>query len=99
MVRKTLLSQRKFVTILNRLACQLIEKHKDFNNTILIGLQPRGIFLLNRLINILEESHNIKNISHGKLDVTFFRDDFRRAEKILSPKCSITPSTESKAFL
>ena len=55
MVRKTLLSQRKFVTILNRLACQLIEKHKDFNNTVLIGLQPRGIFLLNRLINILEE--------------------------------------------
>ncbi len=86
MVRKTLLSQRKFETILNRLACQLIEKHKDFQNTVLIGLQPRGIFLLNRLISILEESYGIKNISHGKLDVTFFRDDFRRSETILSPK-------------
>ena len=86
MVRKTLLSQRKFETILNRLACQLIEKHKDFQNTVLIGLQPRGIFLLNRLIAILEESYGIKNISHGKLDVTFFRDDFRRSETILSPK-------------
>ena len=86
MVQKTLLSQRKFETILNRLACQLIEKHKEFNNTVLIGLQPRGIFLLNRLISILEESHNIQNISHGKLDVTFFRDDFRRSETILSPK-------------
>ena len=86
MVRKTLLSQRKFETILNRLACQLIEKHKDFQNTVLIGLQPRGIYLLNRLISILEESYGIKNISHGKLDVTFFRDDFRRAETILSPK-------------
>ena len=86
MVRKTLLSQRKFETILNRLACQLIEKHKDFQNTVLIGLQPRGIYLLNRLISILEESYGIKNISHGKLDVTFFRDDFRRSETILSPK-------------
>ena len=86
MVRKILLSQRKFETILNRLACQLIEKHKDFQNTVLIGLQPRGIFLLNRLIAILEESYGIKNISHGKLDVTFFRDDFRRSETILSPK-------------
>ena len=86
MVRKILLSQRKFETILNRLACQLIEKHKDFQNTVLIGLQPRGIFLLNRLISILEESYGIKNISHGKLDVTFFRDDFRRSETILSPK-------------
>ena len=86
MVRKTLLSQQKFETILNRLACQLIEKHKDFQNTVLIGLQPRGIYLLNRLISILEESYGIKNISHGKLDVTFFRDDFRRSETILSPK-------------
>ncbi len=86
MVRKTLLSQRKFETILNRLACQLIEKHKDFQNTVLIGLQPRGIYLLNRLISILEDSYGIKNISHGKLDVTFFRDDFRRSETILSPK-------------
>ena len=86
MVRKTLLSQRKFETILNRLACQLIEKHKDFQNTVLIGLQPRGIYLLNRLISILEKSYGIKNISYGKLDVTFFRDDFRRSETILSPK-------------
>ena len=86
MVRKTLLSQRKFKTILNRLACQLIEKHKDFKNTVLIGLQPRGIHLLNRLISILNESYKIKNISHGMLDVTFFRDDFRRSEIILSPK-------------
>ena len=86
MVRKILLSQRKFETILNRLACQLIEKHKDFQNTVLIGLQPRGIYLLNRLISILEKSYGIKNISHGKLDVTFFRDDFRRSETILSPK-------------
>ena len=61
MVRKTLLSHRKFETILNRLACQLIEKHKDFNNRVLIGLQPRGIFLLNRLISILKEYNQSQN--------------------------------------
>ena len=85
MVRKTLLSQRKFETILNRLACQLIEKHRDFKNTVLIGLQPRGIYLVKRLMSILNESHNIRNIPYGELDVTFFRDDFRRSETILSP--------------
>ena len=84
MVRKILLSPRKFETILNRLACQLIEKHRDFKNTVLIGLQPRGIYLLERLLKILKESYDINNISYGKLDTTFFRDDFRRSERPLS---------------
>jgi pyrimidine operon attenuation protein/uracil phosphoribosyltransferase len=65
------------------LACQLIENHLDFSNSVLIGIQPRGVSLAERLKIILETEYNIKNISLGFLDITFFRDDFRRGEKQL----------------
>ncbi|MBC7495291.1 MAG: bifunctional pyr operon transcriptional regulator/uracil phosphoribosyltransferase PyrR [Flavobacterium sp.] len=81
MSQKILLSPTEVTIILNRLACQLIEKHLDFKNTILIGLQPRGTFLANRIAQILEHSYQIQNLQVGYLDITFFRDDFRRSEK------------------
>ena len=83
MSQKVLLNQKEVNIILHRLACQLIEKHTDFSNTVLIGLQPRGIFLADRIAKILREDYKVKNIQLGHLDITFFRDDFRRGEKPL----------------
>ena len=83
MSQKALLSAKEVNIILHRLACQLIENHNDFTNTVLIGIQPRGVFLANRLVKILKEEYRIKNIKLGLLDITFFRDDFRRGEKTL----------------
>ncbi|MCK8479930.1 bifunctional pyr operon transcriptional regulator/uracil phosphoribosyltransferase PyrR [Psychroserpens algicola] len=83
MSQKVLLNAKEVNIILHRLACQLIENHNDFSNTVLIGLQPRGKFLANRLASMLKEDYKIKNIKLGHLDITFFRDDFRRGEKIL----------------
>lgn len=83
MSQKILLNAREVNIILHRLACQLIENHSDFSNTVLIGLQPRGAFLAQRLTQILEEEYQIPEISLGLLDITFFRDDFRRNEKPL----------------
>ena len=80
MAKKTLLNEKEIRIILNRLACQLIENHEDFSNTILIGMQPRGIYLADRLVKILEEDYQVDNIKLGKLDITFYRDDFRRRE-------------------
>jgi pyrimidine operon attenuation protein/uracil phosphoribosyltransferase len=83
MSQKVLLTAKEVNIILHRLACQLIENHLDFSNTILIGLQPRGKFLAQRLATLLEEEYHIKKIQLGFLDITFFRDDFRRGEKPL----------------
>jgi len=80
MAKKTLLDEKEMFIILHRLACQLIENHLDFKDTILIGIQPRGVFLAIRLVKILEEDYNIDKIKLGKLDITFYRDDFRRRE-------------------
>ncbi|MFC4740665.1 bifunctional pyr operon transcriptional regulator/uracil phosphoribosyltransferase PyrR [Flavobacterium ponti] len=83
MSQKILLTAKEVNIILHRLACQLIENHLDFSNTILIGIQPRGTYLANRLASILKEEYQIKDLKVGFLDITFFRDDFRRGEKTL----------------
>ncbi|MBK0404145.1 bifunctional pyr operon transcriptional regulator/uracil phosphoribosyltransferase PyrR [Adhaeribacter sp. BT258] len=69
--------------MLQRLCHQLIETHGDFSNTVLIGLQPRGKFLAQRLQKQLLEITG-KNIPLGFLDTTFYRDDFRRRESPLA---------------
>ncbi|MCK7591134.1 bifunctional pyr operon transcriptional regulator/uracil phosphoribosyltransferase PyrR [Subsaxibacter sp. CAU 1640] len=83
MSQKVLLNAKEVNIILHRLACQLIENHKDFTDTVLIGIQPRGKFLANRLAQMLKDEYKIKDIQLGHLDITFFRDDFRRGDKTL----------------
>jgi len=83
MSQKVLLSSKEIHIILHRLACQLLENHLDFKDTVLIGLQPRGTFLAKRLARILKEEYKVSGIKLGLLDITFYRDDFRRGDKPL----------------
>jgi len=80
MSQKLLLNSKEIEIILHRLACQLIENHNDFSNTVLIGIQPRGTFLAKRLAHLLQTVYGIKNLEVGFLDITFYRDDFRRRD-------------------
>ena len=88
MKRKKLLDKFTLDVLLNRLSCQLIENHFDFQNSILIGLQPRGVFVLSKLVEKLKDRYFIQNLKYGKLDTTFFRDDFRSKRE--QPKASFS---------
>lgn len=82
--QKVLLSAKEVNIILHRLTSQLIEKHEDFSNTVLIGIQPRGAFLAQRIKSLLQDFYKISNVQLGLLDITFYRDDFRRGDKTLT---------------
>lgn len=80
---KILIKGEKLELILKRICLQLIENYGDFENTCIIGIQPRGSIFSDILIHILKNTYNIKNIEYGKLDCTFYRDDFRSRGKPL----------------
>lgn len=84
MEKEIILNDEQVQLTLNRLAYQLIEKHNSFEDTVLIGLQPRGVFLLERIKEAIETIIQQKVIC-GNLDITFYRDDFRRKERPLIP--------------
>lgn len=62
---------------ISRLGQQLIENHQLFKDSVILGLQPRGVFLASRIHRYLEEQ-TAASIPLGQLDSTFYRDDFRR---------------------
>lgn len=82
-----LIAPALFNRIVDRLAHQLLEHH-TFNETDLVGLQPRGIFLAKRIQRRLEELLPDQHIHCGALDVTFHRDDFGRKEHPLAPNAT-----------
>ena len=46
---RQILNKQDIKITIERLCQQLIERHNDFNNTVIIGVQPRGTFLSNRI--------------------------------------------------
>jgi pyrimidine operon attenuation protein / uracil phosphoribosyltransferase len=85
MSSRQILNQAQFNITINRLCFELIENHNDFSNSVIIGLQPRGIYLANRITTRLRTILPGKEILAGNLDITFFRDDFRRRENVIVP--------------
>jgi pyrimidine operon attenuation protein/uracil phosphoribosyltransferase len=71
------LSPHQLELSLLRLAHQLAEEMSDANDTVIIGLQPRGIYISDKIVEQLKKLLN-RNIQYGKLDITFYRDDFRK---------------------
>lgn len=77
MNQKLLLNSRQVGLTIKRLAHQIVENHLQLENTVLVGLQPRGILVSNRIIEELKSIVALEKIVYGKLDITFYRDDIR----------------------
>lgn len=92
---KIILEGEQLEITITRLCHQLIEVHNNFENSVIIGLQPRGIYLARRIHQRLCTILKNKNIHFGELDTTFFRDDFRRKE-LIPNKTSIDFIIEEK---
>jgi pyrimidine operon attenuation protein/uracil phosphoribosyltransferase len=82
---KILLDTDRLSLTIERLCHQLIEDWGDFSNACIIGIQPRGIHLSNRIHVRLQQLLGNNAIEYGKLDITFYRDDFRMPDGPLTP--------------
>jgi pyrimidine operon attenuation protein / uracil phosphoribosyltransferase len=73
----------------------VLENHLDLDNTVLIGIQPRGIYVSDRLVQELGKQLNGIKPQYGKLDITFYRDDIRK-ELHVANQTDIPFSIENK---
>jgi len=80
-----LFKQGKLQVTLLRLCHELMENYGDFHDTVILGIQPRGVYLSQRIHRLLTDLVPEVSIPYGELDVTFFRDDFRRRDSPLEP--------------
>lgn len=72
---KSILTKEQIAIIIKRLAQQIVENHTDVSGIVLIGLQPRGIYLSDRIYEEIKAIYH--QVNYGKLDITFYRDDVR----------------------
>lgn len=75
---KTILNEQQLSITIQRLCHQILENHISLDNTVLIGIQPRGIYVSERIVEQLKALTDPANIRYGRLDITFYRDDVRR---------------------
>lgn len=95
---RLILGPKRFALTLERIARQLLEHYDDFADAALVGVQPRGSYFAERLHEKLIVY--APNLPYGKLDITFFRDDFRTGVKPLLPDPMVMPfGTEGKRII
>ena len=95
---KKILNAKQISTIISRLSFQLIEDHNDFNQTVLIAIQPRGVLFAKRILKMLNKKSI--DVDLGILDITFFRDDFRRNQRSLkASRTDLNFSIENKTIV
>ncbi|WP_426447521.1 bifunctional pyr operon transcriptional regulator/uracil phosphoribosyltransferase PyrR [Paenibacillus sp. S-38] len=76
---------------LTRIAHEILEKNKGFENCLLIGIRTRGIHLARRVSERIREIEGIP-APVGEVDVTRYRDD-----RIVSLETAVTGGEESAA--
>jgi pyrimidine operon attenuation protein / uracil phosphoribosyltransferase len=93
---KTLLNDGQLNITLQRLAHQLVENHLSFADTVIIGIQPRGIFLSDRITRMVKKITGSNTIHYGRLDITFYRDDVQTRDIHIPSETNIPFSVEGK---
>jgi pyrimidine operon attenuation protein/uracil phosphoribosyltransferase len=92
---KSILTEQQLAITIKRLAHQVLENHVNLENTVLIGLQPRGIFLSDKIAEEIKKEIPGATIAYGQLDITFYRDDIRK-ELHIANRTNIPFSVENK---
>ena len=92
---KSILTAQQLEITIKRLAHQVLENHIDLANTVFIGLQPRGVFLSDQIVEEIKKETADNHVQYGKLDITFYRDDIRK-ELHIANQTDIPFSIEGK---
>ena len=79
---KTIIDQQQISLTIKRLAHQVLENHVYMKDTVIIGIQPRGVFLSDRIVEEIRSELGPEKFNYGKLDITFYRDDFRNEIRV-----------------
>lgn len=97
---RQILNSSRFNITLHRLASQIEEHYSASEDIYIVGIQERGVVLAERLIKILKKEAPKLKLNFGKLDITFYRDDFRlRSIPLKASGTDISFDVEGKKIL
>ena len=78
-MEKIIIDADRFLRTISRISHEIIEKHQDFNNVILVGVKRRGAEIAELIQRRIEELNGV-SLPMMELDITFYRDDLEYVE-------------------
>jgi len=75
---KAILTREQVAITIRRLTHQILENHLNIDNLVFIGIQPRGIYVSDKIVQEIRQLLPGSTVQYGKLDITFYRDDVRK---------------------
>jgi len=73
---RVVLDARDISRALTRISHEILERNRDAEDLVLLGLHTRGVPLAKRIAARIEAAEG-HPVAHGALDVTMYRDDLR----------------------
>ncbi len=81
----------EFIKIVESLSAQIAEDYRNEKEICFLVIQKAGAELLNILKPILKNLLSENLLYFGDLDITFFRDDYRKSGALLKPNTTYIP--------
>lgn len=75
---QVLLNKEQFRLTLTRMAHQAVEQYDHLHDLVFIAIQPRGVFVGQKIAGIIQGLFPDEKLQYGVLDITFYRDDIRK---------------------
>jgi len=98
-IKAKIMDEKKMMRAFQRIAVEILERNRDVENLVLIGIQKKGVFVADRIKQLIAEMENV-NVPTGILDITLFRDDLHKHEqKPMVQKTEINFSIEDKDII
>ena len=79
-IKSKILTQKEIELILHRIALEILEKHKQLDDLIIIGIKTRGVFLGKKIVEFIKEYEGV-DVAFAALDITLYRDDLSEIAK------------------
>jgi pyrimidine operon attenuation protein/uracil phosphoribosyltransferase len=79
-IKAKIMDEKKMMRAFQRMAVEILEQNRDIENMVLIGIQKKGVYVANRIKELIAEMEKV-NLPSGILDITLFRDDIHKHEQ------------------
>lgn len=90
MVKKEVVDAATMKRALTRITYEIIERNKELDCLVIVGIKTRGIYIAHRLANRLKELEAI-DVPVVELDITHYRDDQRESNTAILNQLSQLP--------
>ncbi len=89
---KVIIDSQTIKRTVRRISYEIIEKNKDLEDIVILGIKTRGVNLAKRIVENIEAIEGV-TVPNGDLDVRPYRDDIEETIKAELPQLNVVNKT------